>query len=446
LAVKPVYLLNTPQSLPEAPVNNSVSDDPAFMVGYKTLGPILVAFVRLLFHQAHCDGVRCLAFVARDGELLFRQAQMLAARTQNYRSFELRYVHLSRRTAAGASSYLQHLHLDSSAIERVIATLRSIRDMGTAMESFRSFFNVPSELIQRHTERLHAESGDEKDLRRLLGDNIAAAELAEVFANIRERLRRYLIQEEILNKDSALVDIGWRGSLQKIIQSECRLWQLPSPRGYYLGLWNENDRDFPPDSVGLLCDQRCGSSLYEGSAWHAAFLLEAVCRAKHGMVSGFAEDADKTIHPLHIETGGTREAEQQSENLQIRIQEGILTYTRWYAESSPMTVMDERSIRREAQRRLYKLAFFPSKNERMIGQHLVYSEPTSDASAIYLIADKGVGLNGWFSGLRSPWKGGYIQEHGGLLLAILYCGIEGLFSRMPPGTKPKIRRLLLRSH
>lgn len=108
--------------------------------------------------------------------------------------------------------------------------------------------------------------------------------------------------------------------------------------------------------------------------------------------------------------------------------------------------MDERSIRQEAQRRLYKLACFPSKDERMLRQHMVYSEPTSDETAIYLIADKKDELSGWFFGLRSPWKGWYIQEHGGRLLAILYCCIKSLFLRMPLGTKPMIRRLLLRSH
>jgi len=420
------------------------SQDRAYAVGYQTLGPVLVAFVRLLFHQARRDRVQRLAFVARDGELLFQVARILAPADIDSGRLELRYVHLSRRAVAGAAPYLQNLQQDPGAIEQVMTNLQSVRGLGTAMDSFRSFYNVPAELISRHAARLHAENGNQADVRRLLGDDLAAADLAGVFAGMRDRLRRYLIQEEILKENSALVDIGWRCSLQKILLSESQAWKLPAPRGYYLGLWDEDHRDFPPDAAGLISDQRRGSGLYEGSAWHAAFLLESVCRAKHGMVSGFAEGSDGTIHPLHVEAGGTREGERQSERMQDRIQQGILAYARGYVESSPVAVAEEAPIRREAQKRLYRLAFFPSAEERAAGHSLVHSEPTSDDSAMYLIAGKGAGFRGWLAGLRSPWKGGYLRENGGRGLAILYCGVEGFFSHLPSGTKPAIRRLLLR--
>ena len=83
-------------------------------------------------------------------------------------------------------------------------------------------------------------------------------------------------------------------------------------------------------------------------------------------------------------------------------------------------------------------------SEREIGRQLVYSEPTADKNALRLIASPGPGVNGWIEGLRSPWKGGYLRENGGGLAACLYCAIEGLISQLPPGTKPAIRRLLIR--
>src|SRR4051812_47774705 len=178
------------------------SQDRAFAVGYQTLGPVLVTFVRLLFHQARRDGVRRLAFVARDGELLFQVARILAPADVDSGRLELRYVHLSRRAVAGAAPWLQKLQQDPGAIEQVMTNLQSVRGMGNAMDSFRSFYNVPAGLIASHTARLHAESGNQADVRRLLGDDLAAADLAGVFAGMRDRLRRYLLQEEILKENS----------------------------------------------------------------------------------------------------------------------------------------------------------------------------------------------------------------------------------------------------
>jgi len=444
LAVRRVQRPAKPQSLPEAPARPNDSGNPAFAVGYQTLGPILFAFVRLLFREADRDGIQRLAFVARDSELLLRVAQTIAAEHKDASRFALKYLQLSRRAMACASPDLQSLHVDPKAVERVIATLRSMRTMGTAMDSFQKYYNVPAELISRHTKRLRVETGHEADVRRFLCDAAAAADLADALAPMRERLRRYLIQEEILSERSALVDIGWRGSLQKLLQSESKVWAIPSLRGYYLGLWDEDSRNFPDNATGLISDQRRGRSLLEGSAWHAAFLLEAVCRAKHGMVVGFIEDTNGSILPTHIEKGGTRDAERDSERVQNCIQEGVIAYARWCAATSSITVTDETAIRREAQQRLYKLAFFPTQNETEIGRRLVYSEPTSDDSAMWLIADAGVGFRNWISGLRSPWKGGYVRSNGGSCAAAVYCAAEGLMSQLPPGTKPAIRRLLLR--
>lgn len=316
--------------------------------------------------------------------------------------------------------------------------------MVSVLQSFQCYYNAPDELIRHHARRLGAESGSEADLRRLLCDAEAAADLAEAFLPMRERVRRYLMQEEVLCDRTALVDIGWRGSLQKILLSESKTWGLPAPHGYYFGLWDEDSASFPENATGLITDQRRGRGLKEGSAWHAAFLLESICRASHGIVAGFAEDAGGRIQPVHIEAGETREAERQSARTQVRIQRGVLAYAEWFAETYPITVTDEKAIRGATQRRLHKLAFFPTGNEREIGRLLVHSEPTSDGSALWLIAGSGPGLKGWIAGLRSPWKGGYLRAHGGAIASGIFCVLEGLISRLPPGTKPAIRKLLIR--
>jgi len=209
-------------------------------------------------------------------------------------------------------------------------------------------------------------------------------------------------------------------------------------------LWNENRAAFPAGATGLIADRRRGSGLREGAAWHAAFVLEGICRANHGMVDGYLEAVNGRVEPTHMETGAAREAERQSAEVQLRIQEGVLAYARWFAATYPLTVTDEAGLRRGAQRMLRRLAFFPSPQERMLGRQLVYSEPTSDGSALPLIADPGSGVGGRLAGLRSPWKGGYIRATSGILGSLLYCAAESTVSRLPRGTKPAIRRMLIR--
>lgn len=433
---------NTRSALPPAPLDSRAAEDTDFAVGYQTLGPILVAFVRLLFGAARRDGIRQLAFVARDGDLLVRVARTIAEHNPGIGPMELRYVHLSRRALACVSPDLQHLSDDPGAVDRVMATLQSIRGMGTPVEGFQNYYGIPPELLARETHRLRLICTEISELRRLLRDPATAAALSEAMLPLRDRLRRYLLQEKIMASDSALVDIGWRGSLQKILQARAREWDLPAPRGYYVGLWDEDSRRSPIDAAGILSSQQRGRGLRESSAWQAAFLLEAVCRAKHGIVAGFVEDQNGNVAPLHVESGGTREAERESERTQGRVQEGILSYAQWFATSCPVTVANEEEVRRDAQKRLLRLAFFPRAIERAVGRRLVHSEPTSDDSALWLIADAGNGLRDWLSGLRSPWKGGYLRENGGIVLAAGYCFTEAILSHLP-GAKLAVRRVLV---
>lgn len=441
LSIRRVQRPKEPESLPKAPLRAPECCDPAFAVGYQTLGPILVAFTRLLIDRARREGIERLAFVARDGELLQRVAATLWGHGGD---MALQYLHLSRRSLACASPDLQALRTDPGAIGRILATLRSIRGTHSLLESFQNYYGAPAELISRHALRLQAEAGTERDVCRLLADELASDDLAEAFRPMRERVRRYLIQEEVLSANTALVDIGWRGSLQKIIQSEAIRWERPSPHGYYFGLWDENEGKFPERASGLISDQRRGRGLREGSSWHAAFLLEAVCRANHGIVTGFVEAPNGRVEPVHLEVGGARDWERQSEQAQLRIQNGVLAYAQWFSQTYPITVTHAAPIREAAQQRLFRLAFFPAESEREIGHLLVHSEPTSDQSALWLISKPGAGLGGWIAGLRSPWKGGYLRANGGGVPAALYCAVEGLVSQLPAGTKPAIRRLLIK--
>jgi len=432
----------TAPSLPMAPA--AANSDPAFLVGYETIGPILVVFVRMLFDRAARDGVRRLAFVARDGELPFRVAEILASGADSISDLPtLHYVYLSRRSMACALPEFWQLQNDPNAVEGVIRLLRNIRQMGTFLQSFETFFGLPSEWTLRQAGRLNLAAGNERDVRLLLSDPTAIAELQDLLAPMRARLNRYLANEQLLASDTALVDIGWQGSLLKIVRHESQARSLPGPCGYFLGLWSDGDSRFGDRADGLICDQRRSRSLHEGAAYHAAFLLEAVCRENQGVTIGYREEAGGSVRPIFMDAGATREAERGAETTQQAIREGVLAYARWFAASTFGVPIDENRLRRDAQSRLFQLAFFPTANQRAVGRSLIHSEPTSDNQALPLIATPGKGIRGWLRGLRSPWKSGYVYEHGGFLPATLYCFAEAVLSRIP-GSKTTLRGWLIR--
>jgi hypothetical protein len=255
------------------------------------------------------------------------------------------------------------------------------------------------------------------------------------------------MQEKILSADTALVDIGWRGSIHQMVEQIGAARNFPAPAAYYMGFWgNESFHLDQRNSHGLICDQRRSRSLLEGSAYHNVFLLESICRADHGMVTGFYRDNDTVVRPIQMTDGFAREAELSSEAYKLKVQDGVLAYTKWFVKNVPFCVPNVEGIRKEAQRKLFKLAFFPTSEQQSLGRAFVHSEPTDDHRAPPLILEAGKGLKGWFAGIRSPWKGGYFRANGGLAVAGAYCLAEGVLSYLTLEQKLRLRRWLFGKH
>ncbi len=258
-----------------------------------------------------------------------------------------------------------------------------------------------------------------------------------------DRILRYLRQTDVLNPRTALVDIGWAGSTGSAVAELAARAGEPAPFAYYLGRFDENAYlDPDPRIVGLLGDQRRSRGPLEGAAWQAAFLLEAICRASHGTVVGFAESADGHVEPLHAARGAARSSETETEPVQGRVRAGILSYARWWSSVGGLVPTEADKVRRAAQVALFKLAFFPSAAERDIAHRLVHTETDGDEAGKALALPSKGGARAWFAGIRSPWKGAYFRDSGGLPLAALYCVAETIVSASPPGVKSSLSRIL----
>lgn len=255
LAVRWVRRPSTPPALPMA-----VEIDPenaAFDLGYKTLGPVLVGFIRLVLDQARRDGIKQLSFVARDGCLPLLIAEIFAKASSETLPPAMTYIHLSRRVAASASTNFLKMAHDPISLNRLVSDISSLRGDNNFITRLQNYFSLPASIVQREFERLGLSVGDELDLRKILCDETAANSFNDAVHENGNLLFDYLMQEKILSADTALVDIGWRGSIHQMVEQIGAARNFPAPAAYYMGFWgNELFHLDQRNSHGLICDQR----------------------------------------------------------------------------------------------------------------------------------------------------------------------------------------------
>lgn len=432
--------------------------EPGFALGRDVLGPALVTFAHLLLRQAARDGIERLACLARDGELLADVLGRCVPHAPLTSRPEVSYVHLSRRSTqlAGTTSIELADAADALAARATNAgatTLLAGYDIPVASVAdllTRHGFTDPSAPILRP----HADAR----LRSLLEDETFRERVRHAAEHRRAVLRSYLTSEHILGADgrTALVDIGWRGTIQStLLRAYPELCEEARPLvGYYLGLWDDGITRAPEHPAlkhGVLCDLRRGRTLDEGAAWHLAFLFESVCRAPHSPVVGYARGDDGSVAPvLAPDDWPARAAERRSEAAREPIRAGISAFVdSQAARLLALECADEPAARRRVQARLRRLAFFPSAAELSVASGLYHTETAAAHWSTSLLGQAPVrpwmAPRRWLAGLSAPWRGGYVALTGGRLMSTAYVAAEAAMVRMPARTRQRLRDAVLRT-
>ncbi len=251
-------------------------------------------FAHLVLLRADRDVVDGLAFVARDGDLLLEVARILQPAVPVLHRPALRYVYLSRRSTAlpGRGA------LDAGAVAEALAVPAG----GASVHGlFASVGLDPADFLPA-LQRAGLDAAttgigpydEDARVRRLVDDPELRQSVSAAAAEQREALEAYLRQEGFFDgRRIALVDVGWRGSTQDALLAAFGGESgLASLRGYYLGLWADPVVEGPKGleaKEGLISDFRRGRTTREGAAWYLSLLLESVCRASHGPVTGYAQ-------------------------------------------------------------------------------------------------------------------------------------------------------------
>lgn len=418
--------------------------DPACVVGYELIGTAIAAFARLLLEECARLGVERLAFVSRDGHLLRQATRILAAERPEWQRIELDYVYLSRRSTSlcGVSN------LSADIIASVLAILAS----GPALARIGDYFGFPRhDLLEIGAQvGITADAGslDQRQLERLVASG-AFRRTTETLASQQSNLvLRYLNGKGLLRPNAALVDAGWRGSIQAAVNRLLLARGHTPLDGYYIGLWNPPAAADSGRRLGLLSDSSRAGSLREQAAWYNAFLLEIACQSFEGGVVGYREhDAD--VVPVLEDSFVLRRLERGNAALQRRLQAGALARVR---ESAATLARDGdlARLRHEVQSLLLRQAFFPSADARAVGASLVHTEghavtwgaPLLPATPVHpLLAPRR-----WLADLaNAPWFSAYFMTTGGRPLALAFYLFETVIRRLPPTWRQSLKTAVVRS-
>lgn len=420
----------------------------AYSLGYRELGSIFACFSHLLLRHARQVGCRRLAFVSRDGDLLMRCTARLAERIGDMDRPIFSYVYISRQT-----SFLPALDsIDKSALEAALA----VRGERATLSAALNYLGMPPAPIAPVLAGLAIDpQGSDispDTISMLVADEQFRSAVRQEGGRQRTLLATYLEQEHIgTGSATLLVDIGWRGSILANINSAfSRSTAFDAPAGAFLGLWSEGNAlsGFPTGTVGLLADIRRRRNVLEASAWLAAFLLEAVCRADEGTTVGYEFRGGK-VAPILASDSESRRAEERALPLVAEIRRGIMDFIDEHGATGDRLTASSDQLRGRAQRSLLRLACFPRAEEIAVGTQLVHTEGHIPNWWTHLIDSTGINPLShprcWLAGLASPWRAGYIRHTGGPVLAAGFLLLESALLTVSPNARSVLSRMARRA-
>lgn len=419
-----------------------------YRFGRHVLGPIFSAFAHLLIKDAKESRIGHLAFIARDGELLMSVTERLALSRGANNIPQLSYIYLSRMAVSlpGQCNFRTHALTEYFAVQAGAPTA----------QSFLAYFGLCEERYVRHLDRhgltLESPTPSPTTLAPLMQDSEFLLAVSIDRSEQTALLEAYLRQLGMLkNTGWALVDIGWRGSiLTSLTNAFSKHGGFSTAFCFLLGYWNEfavSSSGNPSPIRGLLTDQQRSRNILEGSAHYLALLLEAISRADHGTVSGYRRIADGSVVPILSAAVPQRAVEQMNHLWRAPMRKGILDFADHDAASFLDGFHDSNRLRRAVQKRMLRLAFFPTAEEIDAVKNLTHTEGHAILwSAALLEAERPSPYTSprrWLSGLQSPWRGAYIATTGGFPASLMYFFSEVVMS-VSPDFKRWLRNLALR--
>ncbi|MFP6556758.1 haloacid dehalogenase [Paraburkholderia sp. B3] len=255
--------------------------------------PLLLTFVVWILKQAERKQIERLFFLARDGQILLSMARKIAR--AYHLPVTLDYLYVSR----------QSLHLPAlSSVAADDLTSFGFRPGQSLADVLRKFgIDVAHPAVVRFLQRhdIHSPRApmNALELDAILAGIRCDAELTQLIdataASARELLLDYLRQKGFCCAGNVgLVDIGWRGNLQRSLAQVARSGDAgfnDRLSGFYFGLYHR------PANCGSLDDFLGASVAAPIRPYVRGSMFEALCAADHGTTTGYERTNDGTVVP-----------------------------------------------------------------------------------------------------------------------------------------------------
>lgn len=230
--------MNTiPGKVMEALVYNNRYSDLYYEIGYSVLGPILFGFSQWLHETLEYSKIDTLLFLSRDGKIM-REAYRLLYGDEVYN----KYFYVSRRTLNTACLWM-HSNFDKLK-EYIVDT--STFSLGTFID--RIGLNIKDVQLELKNQGLVANKEYSSE------EFWQSNSIREFYETIKSKVEqnskkqydyfvRYL-RDNIEGDKLALIDIGWRGSMQKrmdIILKSKNIFKNCDITGFYVGIEENSD-------------------------------------------------------------------------------------------------------------------------------------------------------------------------------------------------------------
>ncbi|SFU99321.1 HAD family hydrolase [Butyrivibrio sp. INlla21] len=302
-------------------VNNHLSekDDEYYRFGYEVYGRLLLGFSKWLKSEVKKSGLKDIFFFSRDGLILKKAYECI----NDTNEVKIKYFYASRRALrlpflAGDIKYDEYV--DVLPRKKKLTVDEFFSNMGLDVHSY-------SELVDTYgvNENTIWSRNDLKSnvLAKEIYDKVKADVIA-IAKKERTALLNYIKQEGLLGK-VAVVDIGWRGTLQYLLQKIAEVEGLDiNTFGYYVGL--ERGARSEIEAYGFF--NSCLDADRECENWrYYTGLIENIFMSQEGSLQKYniGSDGDVKLTMCDYEFSGDKTAIEQGEKI-AKIQEGAIAF------------------------------------------------------------------------------------------------------------------------
>nr|WP_319392822.1 HAD-IA family hydrolase [uncultured Desulfobacter sp.] len=307
---------------------NSPDTDKFVSWGKEVVGPLLVVFVHLFIKQVLHKNISQIHFLARDGFLLKKIYNTLSNGLYQGTLPHSTYLCVSRQSTFAPSIRKLDERIYKYAISGIKITTRNVltrlklseNDLITQLlENYNLSYDDP---IDNDTAR--------QKIKKLFNDNDFQTIVLKNSEQLRIVFRQYLEKHSFFNRNNntALVDVGWLGTIQDNIEAMFSgTPDYPELRGYYLASSQSIYKNKTDDKkFGILYDYKMAVPQQVAISFFRE-ALEFSSRALHGTTTGYRINKGND-YPVAIFKKGSidRQNEKDINTDIIKIQKGIYTF------------------------------------------------------------------------------------------------------------------------